>query len=898
MPLSRTLFDPEVNQTPATAERDARYHSRRRERIRQYELDTLSAEFDFMESSIAASETTEDSIGKLTEISTRVALDHLKKTTLRLARRLGTSGFWRHQQSRASQSAKRLLFPIYVKIRLTRLGETLAGFLRPMVLERRYRQVALREQRLLLARLAAKQPAGDTDTKLQLSKVDSRNLSDVPFDAAIFSKRPTILIDVTPTARYPDVKGGIPRVSRGLAEAAVSTGLALPVYIKDGQLYSYFYHERLCDPIEPNRNDVYVIVDVFWYFMDDYEKALSLVRGKGTRVATFLHDIFPLQYPSLYPAEVPPTYEAGLLKLLRRSTFCLSSSKLGSSEVQNHLKSIDFPSFKRLRFGTFPLGFDPIVCEIGDIRTEILELFLSENVFLSVGTLEPRKGYGVTLDACDLAWAGGEEFSLVIFGRYGWRAKSLQDRILKHREFNRRLFWFKDANDGELAYAFSKCASLVQSSIAEGFGLPVLEALAHGAPVIASDLEVFKEIIGSGITYYEVANSHDLADKLSQCIAHPNRMASLEVSSWADSMKALSACLTVEDRPKSGNKLEFDGAYDECIGFSGADNSVLSSLPSINVACCFDDKMAIQASVVAASVASTTRDAKVNFYMLHPPSISISIAELKAKLETPNFTIVDCIVDKDFGHLHRTEQFSGAIYYRLLLPEIVADRRVIYLDSDILVRKSLLELFTVDLEGTPLAAAVDHALTYHLRDHGMPIIYKEKDVALDDYYLDVLDFDLTNTEYFNTGVLVMDLDVWRRADLAEQCLRYLQLKGELNMADQDAANHIMQGNFKRIDPRWNSFSYLYREYHPLPNQRLAEIYGGYDKNLRNPKGEWEELLKTWAQDPWIVHFSHRSKPWEAHDRRTSYDAEYWENASRTPYELELREVFRRSKTIK
>jgi glycosyltransferase involved in cell wall biosynthesis len=367
------------------------------------------------------------------------------------------------------------------------------------------------------------------------------NLEDVPHDPAILHKRPSILIDITPTARAPGSRGGIPRVCRELAKAAVETGLALPVEMENGQLISYFRDPALTGPIEVGPADIFLIVDIFWYFLEEYDRAVTEVRARGGKVAIVIHDVFPLIFPTLFPEEVPRLYKSGLTLLMPKACHCLSVSKSSRIETQRHLEDMALAS--HLRFGHFLLGVAKDRITHGHVRPHVSGLFSVRPVFLSVGKLEPRKGYSVAIDACEFAWSEGVDFVYLMVGTFGWRAKALKARIENHAEFDRRLFIVDDLSDAELAFVYSRCHSLIHAAICEGFGLPVIEASLHGAPVIASDLPVFREIAGTQFTLFPVADAWALARAIASHAQSPACPAAFEINDWGESMRQLAACL-------------------------------------------------------------------------------------------------------------------------------------------------------------------------------------------------------------------------------------------------------------------------------------------------------------------------------------------------------------------
>jgi glycosyltransferase involved in cell wall biosynthesis len=118
-----------------------------------------------------------------------------------------------------------------------------------------------------------------------------------------------------------------------------------------------------------------------------------------------------------------------------------------------------------------------------------------EPFLLAVGSITPRKG----LDVLAAALAGAtvpDRFQLVLAGPDGWRSEEVLASIRAHGVEHRvvRTGWVTDA---QLAGLYRACVAVCVPSVAEGFGLPVLEAASLGATVVASDIPVFREV-GAG----------------------------------------------------------------------------------------------------------------------------------------------------------------------------------------------------------------------------------------------------------------------------------------------------------------------------------------------------------------------------------------------------------------
>ncbi|WP_436492104.1 glycosyltransferase family 4 protein [Actinokineospora sp. HUAS TT18] len=142
---------------------------------------------------------------------------------------------------------------------------------------------------------------------------------------------------------------------------------------------------------------------------------------------------------------------------------------------------------------------------------------LPDDYVLAIGTVEPRKG----LDTLIAAMVEIQR-PLVVVGPQGWGEVDLTALADRHGLPRERLRLLGRVSDGELATVMSRAAVLAAPSRAEGFGLPVLEAMAAGVPVVHSDAPALVEVAGgAGITARR-DDPADLARALAEALDHPD----------------------------------------------------------------------------------------------------------------------------------------------------------------------------------------------------------------------------------------------------------------------------------------------------------------------------------------------------------------------------------------
>ena len=139
---------------------------------------------------------------------------------------------------------------------------------------------------------------------------------------------------------------------------------------------------------------------------------------------------------------------------------------------------------------------------------------LGSQCWLSVGTIEPRKNHATLLEAHDLYWEQSvHRRPIVIAGGAGWLSGEIHDRIAL-REKEGRVRYAGYVSEEELNQLYAQAFAFVYPSHYEGFGLPVLEAMERGVPVISSQSTSLPEVGGDTVEYFDPSSPAQLAERM------------------------------------------------------------------------------------------------------------------------------------------------------------------------------------------------------------------------------------------------------------------------------------------------------------------------------------------------------------------------------------------------
>jgi glycosyltransferase involved in cell wall biosynthesis len=292
------------------------------------------------------------------------------------------------------------------------------------------------------------------------------------------------------------------------------------------------------EPLTFRGGDCLVLADQSWNYR--VWLATQQAQAQGANVVLVLYDLIPIRHPEFCPPLFTDVFRLWLVRMLGCCDMVMCISAATEADLLTWCTEENLP-LPRTRH--FRLGCDLPKENAGDIRESIARFMRSSvPVFAAVGTIEPRKNYSMLLRTFERLWLEGVNAHLLIAGRTTGEETDLVERLRMHPEQGRRLLTLFDASDQELAHVYGHARALVFPSLAEGFGLPLVEARAHDCQVIASDIPAFRELEEPGISYFSVG----AADQLSRLIVHhadkcnsPPHRTSKPAWSWAQSSTEL-----------------------------------------------------------------------------------------------------------------------------------------------------------------------------------------------------------------------------------------------------------------------------------------------------------------------------------------------------------------------
>jgi glycosyltransferase involved in cell wall biosynthesis len=240
--------------------------------------------------------------------------------------------------------------------------------------------------------------------------------------------------------------------------------------------------------------------------LDSY---VPLVRWPGRHAyAVFVHDTLPLTHPYFWSRSQQRLKRAAFDSLRRARPVLFTSTDHNARQIFRLLGV----EARVVRFGCGQLS---------DLEADVASrdpLPTRDAYFVAVGSFEPRKNLPLLISAFELVANRLPDFRLVLVGGGSAEYRNVLERRIANSPAADRIDVHTNLSAGDVLSRIARATAAAFPSLAEGFGLPIIEAMALGTPVVASDLAEIRSWAGDAVRYASPSNAADWVDPLLESV--------------------------------------------------------------------------------------------------------------------------------------------------------------------------------------------------------------------------------------------------------------------------------------------------------------------------------------------------------------------------------------------
>jgi glycosyltransferase involved in cell wall biosynthesis len=272
------------------------------------------------------------------------------------------------------------------------------------------------------------------------------------------------------------------------------------------------------------------------------ETSLSGIRKTGLKIVTLVHDMIPLDWPQFQREGTVQRFEDKMQAVAGLSDLIIANSEGTRERVQHYFDQwgADLP------YVTSHLG-------VGQ-NSKILDISGDNRpYFVAIGTIEPRKNHALLLaiwERLEKELPHEQMPTLHIVGQRGWK----NEDVFRRLDSMQSKSWLHEHNgmdDVTLRRLLAGAHGLLVPSLAEGFGLPSIEAAQLGVPVICGDLAIHHEVLGDYPVYADLQDIYlwkktilEQTKQRQKDLVHAHRAKKPKIPTWSEHFDDVNAAVT------------------------------------------------------------------------------------------------------------------------------------------------------------------------------------------------------------------------------------------------------------------------------------------------------------------------------------------------------------------
>ncbi len=324
------------------------------------------------------------------------------------------------------------------------------------------------------------------------------------------------------------------RVPGGTATAAVEVARVLPSLRRDIELIGFSGRHNSAPQVayRPPINVQQMFLNgpflyessmrIGWPKVESATGKVDLVHctsiipfATSAKLVATIHDLAFLKFPQFFSRRGNSVFRRSLKILLKRADMLICSSQSTMEDCREYGFSSD-----RLRHVPLGVSRPMVMTTFGQIKNRYN---LPDDYLLFVGTLEPRKNLSQLIEA--LATLGESVPDLVVVGASGWG--DLPDDINHPSRSKARVHFVGFVQPSDLGAIYSSAQVLCYPSLMEGFGLPILEAMSYGTPVVTSKGSSTQEVAGNAAVLVDPLDVSSIANGVARALSHKSELSRL-----------------------------------------------------------------------------------------------------------------------------------------------------------------------------------------------------------------------------------------------------------------------------------------------------------------------------------------------------------------------------------
>lgn len=245
---------------------------------------------------------------------------------------------------------------------------------------------------------------------------------------------------------------------------------------------------------------------------------LPLFRPGNTQYAVVVHDLIPLFMPQYFTKSFSLRFKLFTKICRRNSDTFIAVSEATRRDIRTYMNVPDdkiHVIYEGASTSIRPMDDCP------EMADTMAKYHIDAPYLLCLATVEPRKNMLRTIQAYEQCLSGDFPYKLVIVGGRGWNNGDIYEYVQQHGNLKDHVIFTGYATDEEVTHIYANASLFVYASLYEGFGLPVLEAMQSGVPVITSDVSSLPEVAGDACLLIDPYNVEQIRDAIMQVISSP-----------------------------------------------------------------------------------------------------------------------------------------------------------------------------------------------------------------------------------------------------------------------------------------------------------------------------------------------------------------------------------------